>query len=608
MKEKISSILKKERHLPIPEWLKQSRLAFMLHDLPKKNEAQTAVRTLGPKEKIFFWIFAVIFLISSLNIIWRINQDYMVEIPAEGGQLIEGIPDIPRFVNPLFATGEADRDLTALVYSGLLRARDGNYIPDLAEKLPEISDDGLKYTFKIRENAVWHDGVPVTAEDIKFTIDKARDPVLKSPKRPNWEGVNIEVVDGKTISFTLKQPYSLFLENATMGILPKHKWGNIDSGVLMFSELNIKGVGTGPYKIKKFYRNSGNGIPEYAEFVPFSDFTLGKPKISKIIIRFYPNQESLQNAFNNGDIQGMNSISPLSAENIKKQGGRIEEESLPRVLGVFYNQNQSKILADFSVRKALDRSIDRKRIVDTVLLGYGTVIKQPIPPELIKIGNKESDNGSASSTENINAAKEILSKNEWKLNEKTGRLEKKTKKETLALELSLATSNFPELKKAAEMIKEDWEKIGVKVALQVYEKGDLDRNAIDPRKYDALFFGEIIGRDIDLYPFWHSSQRKSPGVNIALYANSKADKILESLNNLRPDPANMSKKLKLYNDFQNEVSVDIPASFVYSPHFLYTIPKDIKGMKLIPLNTSADRFLNIYEWYIDTEKIWKVFQ
>jgi len=104
---------------------------------------------------------------------------------------------------------------------------EGDLIPDLAANFT-VSPDGLTYTFTLKNDLVWHDGEPITSADVAFTIDKVRDPglAIKSPRRASWEGVTVETPDPMTVIFRIQQPYAPFLENATMGIIPKHIWQN----------------------------------------------------------------------------------------------------------------------------------------------------------------------------------------------------------------------------------------------------------------------------------------------------------------------------------------------------------------------------------------------
>ena len=152
------------------------------------------IHTLSARERFVLSIFVLAFVTSGIVLIWNIQQEFLIEVPTEGGSLTEGVIGSPRFISPLLATSDTDRDLTTLVYSGLLRASTSGLIPDLAESF-SVSEDGLEYTFTLRENIKWHDGEPVTADDVVFTIEKAQDPTLRSPKRAVWEGVVVEKVD-----------------------------------------------------------------------------------------------------------------------------------------------------------------------------------------------------------------------------------------------------------------------------------------------------------------------------------------------------------------------------------------------------------------------------
>ena len=196
----------------------------MLSIFPSKDEVKKAILLFSKREYFIFLGLVVILCISTLAILSKINKAFLVTIPAEGGILTEGIVGTPRFINPILATSLADQDLTSLVYSGLMRKDSSSkLIPDLAVSY-EVSKDGLSYTFTLRDNIYFHDGKRVTVDDVIFTINALRDPVVTNPKKNNWENVNIEKKDDKTILFTISRPYASFLENTTLGIMPKHLW------------------------------------------------------------------------------------------------------------------------------------------------------------------------------------------------------------------------------------------------------------------------------------------------------------------------------------------------------------------------------------------------
>jgi peptide/nickel transport system substrate-binding protein len=132
---------------------------------------------------------------------------------------------------------------------------------------------------------------------------------------------------------------------------------------------------------------------------------------------------------------------------------------------------------------------------------------------------------------------------------------------------------------------------------------DLNQNVIRPRSFDALLFGEVIGRDADVYPFWYSSERNDPGLNIAEYANSKVDKLLDTARQTKSD----SVREQSYKSFVQEIKKDVPAVFLYTPSYLYVVPKKVQNISIGELSIPQDRFLGINNWYIETNKVWQLF-
>lgn len=561
------------------------------------------IAAFSPTERIIFLGLVALFGASTLTVLWSVNNYFSVEIPTYGGTLHEGVIGSPRFVNPLLAISDTDRDLTSLIYSGLLRSTpQGDFVPDLAESY-SVSEDGLTYHFVLKDKIYFHDKMPVTADDVIFTIQKAADRALKSPKRANWEGVTAEKISEREIELHLKQPYAPFLQNATIGILPKHIWKNVDADSFPFSQFNIEPVGSGPYELNKIKRDS-NGLPISYELRAFRRYALGQPFITTIAFHFYAGEKNLLDAYQSGIIESLSAISPERAALLDQSENTVRQIPLSRVFGIFFNQNQSSVLANKEVRAALEAAADKKKIVDEVLGGFGTTLSGPIPDFLKGFAAESATSSPNTETKDrIETAKSILEKAGWKLNEKTGLLEKKGKKSVDTLEFSLSTSDAPELRKAAELVKADWEKIGARIDLKVFESGDLNQNVIRPRKYDALLFGEIIGKDLDLFAFWHSSQRNDPGLNIALYTNIKTDTWLEEAR-AASDPA---KRATLYQKFENEIKNDLPTIFLYSPDFLYILPNRVHMAKIEGITAPAERFSTIQSWYIETERVWKVF-
>ncbi len=570
-----------------------------------KNSLKKAIAAFSPSEKLIFGLSVIVFLLSAFSIFWKLNKSFLIEIPASGGEIKEGVIGYPYDINPLLNVTDSGRDISSLVYSGLMKASaNGELVTDLAKSYT-VSDDGLTYTFILKDNAYFHDGKPVTAEDIEFTVKKAMDRALKSPRFANWDGVSVTVQDPKTISFTLSRPYALFLENTTIGILPKHIWEHVDSKIFNLISFNQVPVGSGPYQVTEIKRDSA-GLPTYYKLSAFSKYVDKKAYISNIYFYFFDNEENLLTAYSQGTIDAVNSISTqhideLGSSTILKNS-IINRSPLPRVFSVFLNQNQSDVLVLPEVRDALSEVVDKDYIINKVLKSYGTSISTPFPD----FENTQSKTISTTTQkERLASAQKILTDAGWKLNDqhimvKSGKTKKD--KDTI-LTITLTTPDNADIKKVAVIIADEWKSLGVQVQVKTFDIATLNQNVIRPRKYEALLFGEIVGRDPDPYAFWHSSQRNDPGLNIGMYANVKADKLLESARK----EFDKSKRIDIYNQFLNELSKDNPAIFLYTPDFIYVTPKSVKGIVLKKIMNSSERFLGITDWYIKTDSVWSIF-
>ena len=571
-----------------------------------KNKIKEAIKSFSITEKIIFGVLSLIFIISGLAILSNINKGFTITKPVYGGTYTEGIVGYARFINPILSYTDADKDLTSLLYAGLLKANsEGKLVPELADSY-SVSDDGLTYDFILKKNLTFHDGSPLTSDDVEFTIQKILDAQINSPKALNWSGVVVQKVSPTEIKFILKKPYAPFIENLTIGILPKHIWSNVQSDGFDVSSFNREPVGSGPYKLKKSYRDS-SGIYQSYTLEAFSNYTDGKPLIENFVVKFYKNEDDAINAFNKGDIDALGGITPATAIKANIKNGSSDDKhaiksTLPRLFAVFFNQSQAPVLLNKEVRQALNTAIDRKILINNVFNGFATPATGPIPYNQENISTTTQDQ--TASVNNIEEAKKILTDAGWKMNDQ-GVMSKDTKKgkitSTQTLSFSLSTSNVPELKKTAESLRDTWAKIGAKVDIELFDGTDLNQKVIKPRKYNSLLFGNIINRDLDLYPFWHSSQRNDPGLNIAMYANLKVDKLLETARSSTDNDT----RVDAYKTIETAINNDIPAIFLYSPDYIYLTSGRAKNIKIENLNHSSERFANVNEWYTETENIWK---
>ena len=565
MNEDVRERLTRERNLPVFDRISERVSAFSAGD------------------RVLFYALAILVCIASLTGLYALQQSILERVPAYGGTLSEGEVGSPQFINPLLAISDADRDLSTLAYAGLMGlSGSGNLVPVLASGYTE-STDGRTYTFTLSPNAKFSDGTSVTAQDVVFTVQKAQDPALKSSEYADWSGIDVQAVDQHTVRFTLPKAYAPFLGLTTLGILPSHLWKNISDEEFSFSTLQTNPVGAGPFKITGVSRNA-SGLIESVSFTENSYFALGRPYLDGIRFRFYSSTEDLASALSSGAVE--------SAYDVPASGALTA--SYARVFGVFWNPNQSQVFARAEVRKALSLALNRENIVNDVLGGYAKSVMGPVPPgwKITQVQIPKSENPTET-------AAGILQTAGWSYDGSARVWKNAGAKQTLD-GITIRTSNVPELKGVASAVKADWEKLGIPVTIELYEPGDLSQNVIRPRKYEALLYGMVIGRDQDLYAFWDSQERNDPGLNIALYANKNVDALLEDARTSTDQRARIADLQKI----ENFIAADYPAAFLYAPDFMYAVPKDLKGVELPQIIMPSDRFATVASWYRYTDAVW----
>jgi peptide/nickel transport system substrate-binding protein len=538
------------------------------------------IQTRSAGDKFIFLILGILIATTSLIGFLKLQEKIMVVEPAYGGSIIEGDIGTPRFVNPLLALTTTDQDLTTLTYAGLMGLGPNNTLVPVLAQSYIISPDGKTYQFTLRNNVKFSDGTPITADDVVFTVQKAQDSALKSPQYANWAGVQAVALDPHTIQFTLSAPYAQFIYDTTLGILPAHLWRNITDAEFPFSPLETNPVGEGPFAVTNITRDSQGDITRF-DLSANPNYALGRPYLDSYHFAFYEDQASLQTAFSKRQID--------SAYGIKSRHTLTAPYS--HLFAVFFGQSGSDALTKVTTREALSMAIDRNDIVQNVLGGYATPLNGPVPAGSgteITSGNKYSD---------VQTAQSLLKKSGWIYATSTS-----SWKDTKGNELSvtLKTSNVPELKILAQKIQANWQKIGIKTTIQVYEPGDLAQNVISPRAFQALLFGMVIGKGGDLYDFWSSKERANPGLNITGYNNPAVDTLLTKFRS-ETDPLARAKELAQIN---NLIATDYPAAFIESPDFLYSVPTDLKGVILPQITAPSDRFATAASWYRRTVSVW----
>jgi peptide/nickel transport system substrate-binding protein len=574
---------------------------------PTRHQWQQFFKILTKKERYYFISFLVLIFISVaiLAHAWYLNSTKI--IPAAGGTYTEAAIGSPHYINPvLAAANDTDRDVSSLIFSSLIKHDDGkNIVFDLAEKY-SISQDKKSYDVSLRKNIKWQDNKPLTADDIVYTVNVIKNPDYRSPLRTSLQGVDIEKVDDLTVRFTLKNPYSPFIDNLNFGILPKHIWENIPSSSFSLSENNLKPIGSGPYKFKSLQKDETGAI-KTLELTAFSDYYAGRPYLDNITLKFFKDEDSAIVALNSGSSDG---ISYISANNIAKLKTSfvLNEFNLSRYFAVFFNSEQNKDLADKNVRQALADGTNKKEIIDKILPGQAISANSPLPDFILSSDSAKLDMYPDSF--DPEKAKNELDAAGWKIpvatstNQAllgTNQIRQKTiDNQNTSLEISILTVNLPELVDVANVIKAQWETLSIKVNLDVQSVADI-QDRIRNRDYQTLLFGQILGANPDPFAFWHSSQKKDPGLNLSQYENSEVDKLLEQAR----QETDINIRIQEYNRFQKIVVQDVPAVFLYTPLYIFPTKDNIKGIDTSNAHLPQDRFMAINKWYIKTTRGWK---
>lgn len=664
-----------------------------MNKFPSFSQWKQIFKVLKKKEKITFLLFSLIAFCSFAFLIGYLYINNTVAAPAFGGAYVEGVVGQPRFINPIYGeTNDIDRSVIDLVFSGLMTYdKDGKIEKDLVSDY-RVSDNGKIYNFTLKNNLIWHDGKPLTADDVLFTIKTIQNSDYKSPLRTNWIDVNVEKISDKEIQFTLKSSYHAFLENCTLKIIPKHIWESISPENFTFSSYNLQPIGSGAFQFRGLTQTA-TGFIDNTNLVSNRRYYNNTAFIAQISFKFFEKKEDLIRAANAREINGFTLAAfdnnELDAQKSISQGWQkgkflIHSFSLPRYFAVFFNNQKPSILSDENIRKALVGSVNKDELlkkvssetktnilnVDSPILSDFYGYQQPSSPasfdietakklldiagfkdngqgmrekpnakkpafqfkSYLKIGSKGTEvtqlqaclarldanlktilqnekNGEFGTASDI-AVTEFQKKYLPDL-KPTGETGKATRDKLNAvctvqqpnvqpLKFTLVTVNQPQLVRVANLLKNYWQAVGVQVDVNALSITDL-KPIIKSRSYDALLYGEALGADPDLYPFWHSSQKVDPGLNLSSYENKTVDQLLKDAR----ETLDESVKKQKYEQLQDVILKNAPALFLYNPDYVYWTSKQVQGIDTVKIVDPAKRFANITNWYIVTHRVWK---
>ncbi len=565
--------------------------------------------------------------------------------PATGGEYSEVMVGEPKFINPLFANiNDVDADISSLVYTGLFAYNNnGTVTPALAASY-SISSDGRTYTVKLKPDLKWADGTPLTVDDILFTFTAIQNPDIGSPWLSAFQGVTIDKVADDEIQFVLKEAYSPFLHNLTIGILPEHIWGELPPGGLKLAKQNLQPLGSGPWTFSKLTKDS-TGLIQNITLTRNKYFFGTAPYFDFVTFKFAADYESMIEALKT---QTALAGSFIPANKIKSLGKNFTTYplQLPQYTALFFNQTRQPFLKSDRLRQALGSGTDKPTLIAEALGGAAAPIDGPFlpggwsapakpngqsidldaankllddggwtriqPEEYFKLRQAEAIKmlGLGAST-TLSTSKTDASQNSaGSAAEITALIRQemppaqtfyRRDKNNTPLRLTITTVDTPEYGRVAAALGKAWARLGIQTSVQTISSKQLARETLKTRDYEILLYGEILGADPDPFPFWHSSQINYPGLNLSLYNSRAADKLLEEARTT----LDQEKRTTLYQKFYSLLATDRPALFLYSPTHLFAAQKNIQGISINALVSPPDRYRTLSSWYTKTRWAWK---
>jgi peptide/nickel transport system substrate-binding protein len=530
-------------------------------------------------------------------------------IDARGGSYIEGVAGYPHLVNPLFShLNDVDRDLCALVYEGMTQVDERNQIVPLLAESWRVSEDGLTYTFHLRESVRWQDGEPFTADDVAFTIGLLQSEALVpvSPYADLWRSVEVTATERYEVQFQLSAPYAPFLDYTTIGILPAHILGDVPPAELASHPFNHAPVGTGLFRVDAASMSADRLVLTANRYHRL----WGQTMLDQIEFRFYPTFERAFEAYAAGEVMGVSSI---LAEDLERARAMPDLQLLSAHLSglsmvlLNLNNQEATFFQDQRVRQALIHGLDRQSLIDTVLAGEGLLIHSPIMPQ-----SWAYDHTLAPYPYDPELAMSLLEEAGWMLPddpslsgsavlapEEPGLDEVEPRvKRGEALAFTLLTTDVPDRVALAHGIAVQWAQLGVRVEVEAVSLSELMEEHLRPRDYHAALVQWQLPTDPDPYPVWHSTQAES-GQNYSGWVDRDADEAIEVARVI----VDQDRRAELYAQFQQVFAERVPAILLYQPIYTYGVDAQVRGVQIAPMANASGRFRTVTQWAVRREKV-----
>ncbi len=494
---------------------------------------------------------------------------------------VEAIADEPPLFNPILAPYTlAGQDALPLIFSGLVRAEPtGGLTPDLAERW-DVSAEGRIYTFRLRDGLTWHDGAPLNAHDVTFTIR-----LLQSEHHQGgrelaelWRGVDVEALDERNVRFSLPEALASFPDHLTLGLLPRHLLEGIEASALPLHPFNRAPVGSGPYRVATLN-------PERVVLERHPGYHGAPPRLGTLELQFFADRSAALQALIEGRVDG---LGHLRADEIQRLADApwltvysLPERSKAATLAL---NVQTPLFRERAVRLALAQAIDRDALIRAVLDGQAEPAFGPIP-----IQSWAYDRPPAAAGHDPGEAAALLEAAGWAMG-----LNGTREREGRPLQFTILAADTSERSGVAQELARQLAPLGFDVTPRVLPADELTENYLEPRRFEAAIVGQwTIGNDPDVFPQWHSSQAAEQGGNYAGFSDPDSDHWLEvARQQLDPNDRRNS-----YVHFQARWAEEQPSVVLYHPIYSFAVSKDLRGVAADPLPDSSWRLRDAVNWH-----------
>jgi len=547
--------------------------------------------------KKFRWQLLIILvtglIVGVLLIIQQLGNDEEVETapsPISGGVYTEALIGEFMRLNPfLDIYNSPDHDVGQLIFSSLVRFNSrGLPKSDLAESWG-VSKDGTVYNFSLRSDVYWHDGEAFDSSDVVFTVDllKSQHALIPEDLKRFWSEVEIVALSENQLQFLLPEPFAPFLDYLSFGILPEHILKGLDLEAMIDHPFNLAPIGTGPFRFQRLLVESNEIVGVVLE--AFDAYYLERPYLEEFIFRYYPTAAEALAAYKNGEVEGIGYVNASILQEVLAEPDLAIYTTRKPVLTITYldlDNPEVSFLQNPDFRRALMASINRDLIIERVYGGQAIIANGPIMPGTWAY---------YSDLENVSfdpvVATSLFEATDITFDEEAGIYKTES---GLEVALTLIHPSTPEYTQIAELIRDNWEALGVQVTLEGKPYEDV-LAALETRAYQAALVDLNLTNspDPDPYPFWGQAQIGS-GQNYAEWDNRSASEFLEQARMT----VDLGERERLYRNFQVVFMRELPSLPLLYPVYTYAITDAINGITVGPIFKPSDRFNNVHEWYI----------